>query len=133
MEWCRVEGGMGSSAHSPELVVACVLIVTHVPVVTHVLVITRVLIVTHVLVARELWWPFWLVVVRARCGSWGMVNGTHRSLWLSPVLFHRRCASIGGSCGWLWSSLAGRVVCGWVVIFVGGRFVGSRCRHGQTT
>ena len=127
MEWCRVEGGMGSSAHSPELIIARVLVITHVPVVT------RVLVVTHVLIAREPRWLFWLVVVRTHHGLWGMVNGARRSSWLSPVSFHRRCASIGGGCGWLWSSLAGRVICGWVVIFVGGRFVGGRRRHGQTT
>ena len=63
---------MGSSAHSPELVVAHVLIIAHVLVVTHVLIVTR------VLVAREPWWPFWLVVVRACHSLWGMVNGAHR-------------------------------------------------------
>ena len=50
-------------AHSPELVIACVLVVTHV------------LVVTRVLVAREPRWLFWLVVVCMHRGSWGMVNG----------------------------------------------------------
>ena len=83
MEWCRVEGGMGSSAHSPELVV------THVLIITHVLVVTCVLVVTRVLVAHEPRWPFWQVVVRVCRGSWGMVNGARQSSWLVPVSFHK--------------------------------------------
>ena len=66
------EGGRGSRAHSPELIVA------RVPVVAHVLV-TRVLVVARVrssalAVIREPRWPFWLVVGRVCCGSWAMVN-----------------------------------------------------------
>ena len=119
MEWCRVEGGMGSGAHSPVLIVARILVVTHV------LVITRVLVVTCVLVTREPRWLFWLVVVRTHRGSWGMVNGTRQSSWLSPVSFHRCCTSFGGSCGWLWLLLAGRVVCGWDGRFHGQSFRGQ--------
>ena len=55
------EGGRGSRAHSPELIVAHVLVIAHVLVVTPVLVVTCV----HswaLAVIRE-WW--WLVVV---CG-----------------------------------------------------------------
>ena len=76
MEWCGVKEG-GSRAHSPELVVA------------HVLVITRVLTVAHVLVAARVrsWaqtvirgpqWPFWLLMGRVRRGSWAMVKGARR-------------------------------------------------------
>ena len=96
MEWCRVEGGMGSSAHSPELVVAHVLVVTHVPVVTRVLIVTRVLVVTRVFVAREPRWPFWLVVVRARRGSWGMVVVAACGQW---ILAGDRSRAVGGRRG----------------------------------
>ena len=79
------EGGRGSRPHSPELVVARVLIIAHVPVVTRVLTVTCVLVVAHVrswmlAVIRELWWPFWLVVGRVGCGSWAMVKGARRRL-----------------------------------------------------
>ena len=71
MEWCRVEGGMGSSAHSPELIIARVLVITHVPVVTRVLVVT----VSSSLVSRGGrfgWWWFG----RA---SWFVGDGERRS------------------------------------------------------
>ena len=74
------EGGRGSRAHSPELVVARVLVITHVLFVTPVLTVARVLVVTRVrsctlAVIRELRWLFWLVVGHMRRGSWAMVKG----------------------------------------------------------
>ena len=100
------EGGRGSRAHSPELVVACVPVVpvvAHVLIVTHVLVVTPVLVIAHVhswalAIIREARWPLWLVVVRARRGSWVMVKGARRR-------------------GWWWSRGSGFVVvviCGWL-------------------
>ena len=73
------EGGRGSRAHSPELVVARVLVIAQVLVVTCVLTVTRVLVVARVrsralAVIRETRWPSWLVVGRVRRGSWA-VNG----------------------------------------------------------
>ena len=79
------EGGRGSRAHSPELVIAhvlvitCVLVVTYVLVVTHVLVITPVLVVTCVCswvlaIICEPQWPLWLVVVHTHRGLWVMVK-----------------------------------------------------------
>ena len=119
MEWCGVEGGRGSRAHSPELIVACVLVVT------------------RVLIAHEPWWLFWLVVVHMCCGSWVMVKGACGWVvvaacgqWMlagdcsQVVGGHcscRLCRSIGaghplwvvvGGCGWLWLLLAGGVVSG---------------------
>ena len=77
------EGGRGSRAHSPELVVACVLVIAHVLVVTRVLTIARVLVITHVrswalAVIREPRWLFWLVVGRVGRGSWVMVKRIRR-------------------------------------------------------
>ena len=74
------EGGRGSRAHSPELVVARVLVIAHFLVVTHVLTITRVLVITRVrsrtlAVIRETWWPSWLVVGHVRRGSWAVDGG----------------------------------------------------------
>ena len=137
MEWCRVEGGRGSSAHSPELVVARVLVVTHV------------LVVTRVFVAREPWWPFWLVVVHARRGSWGMVNGARRWVVVAAcgqwILAGDCSRGVGGrrGCRLCRSLSAGRPLgaavagCGrcWLGgAFVGGMvvFVGGQRRHGQT-
>ena len=79
MVWSK--GGRGSRAHSPELVVTRVLVATRVLVVTRVRVVTPALVVTPVLIVahvrsralaviREPRWPLWLVVVRARRGSW---------------------------------------------------------------
>ena len=143
MEWCRVEGGRGSSAHSPELIIARVLVVTHV------------LVITHVLVAHEPRWPFWLVVVHACRESWEMVNGARRWVvvtacgqWIlagdrSRAVGGRHgcrlCRSIGAGCPlgaavtgcgrrWLGGAFVGRMV-----VFVGSHFVGGQCRHGQTT
>ena len=70
------EGGRGSRAHSPELIVTCVLIVAHI------IVATCVLIATHVrswvlAIIHKLQWPFWLVI-RVHCGLWAMVKGTRR-------------------------------------------------------
>ena len=71
------EGGRGSRAHSPELVVACVLVITHVLVVTHILVVARVH--SWVLAGiREPQWPFWLVIRVRRWrvvvhGQWAVV------------------------------------------------------------
>ena len=77
------EGGRGSKAHSPELVVAHVLVIAHVLVVTPVLTVTRVLVVSRVrswalAVIREPRWLFWLVVGRMRHDSWAMVKGARR-------------------------------------------------------
>ena len=77
------EGGRGSNAHSPELVVARVLVIAHVLVVTPVLTVTRVLVVARVrswalAVIREPRWLFWLVVGRVRRDSWAMVKGARR-------------------------------------------------------
>ena len=90
------EGGRGSRAHSPELVVAHVPVITHVLVVTCVLVVTPVLIIARVhswalAIIREAQWLLWLVVVRARCGSWVMVKSARR-------------------CGWWWSHVSGFVI-----------------------
>ena len=79
------EGGRGSRAHSPELVVARVLIIAHVLFVTPVLTVARVLVVACVrpwalAVIRETRWPSWLVVGRVRRGSWAM-KGARRRLW----------------------------------------------------
>ena len=80
MEWCGVkEGGRGSRAHSPELVVTHVLIIAHVLVITCVLTAAHVLIITCVhswvlAVLHEPWWPFWLVVGRMHRGLWAMVK-----------------------------------------------------------
>ena len=93
---------MGNRAHSPELVVACVLIVACV--LTRILVLTRVLILTCVLVVAcvhtwalgiicEPWWPLWLVVVHARRGLWVMVKGARR-------------------CGWWWTPVSGFAIMG---------------------
>ena len=82
------EGGRGSRAHSPELVVARVLIIVYVlvVVVTRVFTVARVLVVARVrswvlAVIREPRWPLWLVVVRVRRGSRVMVRGAHRRGW----------------------------------------------------
>ena len=75
------EGGRGSRAHSPELVVARVLIIVYVLVV----IVTRVFTVARVrswalAVIRETRWPSWLVVGRVCRGSWAM-KGARRRLW----------------------------------------------------
>ena len=67
------EGGKGSRAHSPELVVARVLVINHL------LVATRILVVACVrswalAVIREPRRPVWLVI-RMRHGSWAIVRG----------------------------------------------------------
>ena len=74
------EGGRGSRAHSPELVVARVLVIAQVLVVTRVLTVARALIVTRVrsralAVIRETRWPSWLVVGRVCRGSWAVDGG----------------------------------------------------------
>ena len=76
------EGGRGSRAHSPELVIARVLVIAHVLVVTRVLTVARVLVVTCVrswalAVIRETRWPSWLVVGRVRRGSWAKKGARH--------------------------------------------------------
>ena len=73
------EGGKGSRAHSPELVIAHALVIAHVLVVTHVLTVDCVLVVA-LAVIHEPWWPFWLLVGRVCRGSWAMVKGAHRCL-----------------------------------------------------
>ena len=77
------EGGRGSKAHSPELIVAHVLVIAHVLVVTPVLTVTHVLVVARVrswavAVICEPRWLFWLVVGRVRHDSWVMVKGARR-------------------------------------------------------
>ena len=77
------EGGRGSRAHSPQLIVARVLVIAHVLVVTRVLTVARVLVFARVrswalAVIHEPRWPFWLVVGRMRHGSWAMVKRVHR-------------------------------------------------------
>ena len=81
------EGGRGSRAHSPELVVARVLIIVYVLVVvfTRVFTVARVLVVARVrswalAVIRETRWPSWLVVGRVCRGLWAM-KGARRRLW----------------------------------------------------
>ena len=81
------EGGRGSRAHSPELVVARVLIIVYVlvVVVTRVFTVARVLVVARVrswalAVIRETRWPSWLVVGRVCRGLWAM-KGARRRLW----------------------------------------------------
>ena len=96
-----------------------------------------------------------MVVVRARHGLWGMVNGACQWVvvaacgqWIlagdrSRAVGGRRgcrlCRSLGAGhplgaavtgCGrrWLGGAFVGRMV-----VFVGGRFVGGRRCHGQTT
>ena len=68
------EGGRGSRAHSPELVVARVLVIAHVLVVTHILVVARVR-SWALAVIREPQRPFWLVI-HVRRGLWVIVKGT---------------------------------------------------------
>ena len=67
------EGGKGSRAHSPELVVARVLVIAHVLVVTCILVVARVR-SWALAVIREPRRPVWLVI-RVRRGSWAIVRG----------------------------------------------------------
>ena len=77
------EGGRGSRAHSPELIVARVLVIAHVLVVTHVLVIACVRSWALTIIC-EPWWLLSLVVGRMCRGSWVMVKGAH---WLVVALF----------------------------------------------
>ena len=71
------EGGRGSRAHSPELVVAHVLVIPHVLVVIRVLTVARVR--SWVLaVIHEPRWPSWLVVGRVRRGSRAMKGARRR-------------------------------------------------------
>ena len=88
------EGGRGSRAHSPELVVARLLVIAHVLVVSPVLTVARVLVVARVrswalAVIREPGSPFWLVVG----ASWFVGDGEARS-------------SVGGRCC-LWAGDGG--------------------------
>ena len=130
---------MGNRAHSPELVVTCV------PIVTCILVVTRILILTHVLIVARVrtWalgviceprWLLWLVVVRARRGSWVMVKGAcHHGWWWLPVsgfvimaahrqswVVGRSLPSMGWRCGHL-SLFVLVVSCGVRVVDGGGR------------
>ena len=138
------EGGRGSRAHSPELVVAHVLIIAHVLIVTHVLTITCVLVVACICswalaVIRELRWPFWLVGGRMHCDSLVMVKGG----WSSPlvgsgwwqVIVHGQWVVVvvvtyvlpwaqGIICGWWWLVV---VILGWRGLFLGGG--GCFCEH----
>ena len=134
------EGGRGSRAHSPELVIARLLVIAHVLVVTPVLTVARVLVVARVrswalAVIREPGWPFWLVVGRVHRGSWAMVKRAPRWVviaaygqWMvaggrSRAVGGRRDRRLGPSvgtrslvwavvvgCGRLW---LGGVVSGW--------------------
>ena len=115
------EGGRGSRAHSPELVVAHVLVIPHVLVVTPVLTVAHVLVVACVrswalAVIREPRWMFWPVVGRVGRGSWAIVNGTrHRRLCPSMGIGRHLWAVVAG-CGRLW--LGGGRLCVVVVVFV---------------
>ena len=71
------EGGRGSRAHSPELVIARLLVIAHVLVVTPVLTVARVR-SWALAVIREPGWPFWLVVGHVCRGSWAMVRRAPR-------------------------------------------------------
>ena len=103
------EGGRGSRAHSPELVVAPVLVITPVFVVAHVLVITPVFVVARVhswalAVIREPWGA--VVAGGGSRTSCFMGDGEGRSsLWLVVVACESGCG--GGSLlsmrGRLWS------------------------------
>ena len=66
------EGGRGSRAHSPELVVARVLVIAQVLVVTRVLTVTRVLVVARI---RSRALAVLAVVGRVRRGSWAVDGG----------------------------------------------------------
>ena len=101
------EGGKGSRAHSPELVVARVLVIAQVLVVTRVLTVTRVLVVARVhsralAIIREMRWLSWLVVGRVRRGQWAVDGGgrsfmgSGRSSWLVVVV----------SWSWWWAVVA---------------------------
>ena len=101
MEGAWSEGGRGSRAHLPELVIARVL--------AHVLVVTRVLVVARIhswalAAIREPRWPFRLVI-RVRHGSWAMVRRssvvvTACGQWMVGVIVHRQWAVVvvGGGC-----------------------------------
>ena len=99
------EGGRGSRAHSPELVVARVLVIAYVLIVTRVLTVTRLLIIAHVrscalAVICETRWPSWLVVGRMRCGSWamkGLVAACGQWMW---VIVHGQWAAVVVGGGW---------------------------------
>ena len=91
------EGGRGNRAHSPELIIACVL--------AHVIVVTCVFIVACVhswalAAIHEPRWPFWLVICVHR-GLWAMVKGASplvgRGWW--GVILH---GEVGGRRGWWW-------------------------------
>ena len=88
------EGGRGSRAHSPELVVARVLVIAHVLVITRVLTVARVLVVARVrswalAAIREPRWPFCLVM-GARRRLWAVDGGGDRS------------RAVGDRRGWWW-------------------------------
>ena len=101
MEGAWSEGGRGSRAHSPELVVARVL--------AHVLVVTRLLVVARVrswalATIRAPRWPFRLVIC-VRRGSWAMVRRssvvvTACGQWMVGVIVHGQWAVVvvGGGC-----------------------------------
>ena len=103
------EGGRGSRAHSPQLVVARVLVIAHVLVATRVLTVAHVLIVARVrswalAVLREPRWPFWLVVSRVRRGSWAMVKRAGRWVVVAAcgqwMVAGDRSRAAGGRRGW---------------------------------
>ena len=104
MEWS--EGGRGRGTHSPGLVVArvrsCALAIV-----------------------REPWWPCWLVVVRARCGSWLVGDGEGRSspFWGSRWWGGRRCWVVVAACG-PWAVVVVVVACvgSWVLGVTCGRW-----------
>ena len=102
------EGGRGSRAHSPELIITCVLVTAHVLVITPVLTVAHVLIIAHVrswalAVIREPQWPFWLVVGRVHCGLWAMVKGTHQWVVVTTcgqwMVADGRSRAVGSHCG----------------------------------
>ena len=103
------EGGRGSRAHSPELIVACVL--------AHVIIVTRVLVVAHVrswalAAICEPRWPFWLVI-HVRRGSRSSVGGRHH-LW---------AVDGGGDCSRQWAIVVVGGGCERLVMVGGGGVV----------
>ena len=123
------EGGRGSRAHSPELVIMHVLM--HVPVVTHVLVVAHVHSWVLAIICEPQWW-FWLVVGCVRRGSWVMVKGGWLLLLVGSgwwrVIVHRLWVVVvvvvyvlpwaqGIICGWWWLVV---VILGWWGSFLGG-------------
>ena len=128
------EGGRGSRAHSPELIVARLLVIAHVLVITPVLTVARVLVVARVrswalAVIREPGWPFWLVVGRMRHGSWAMVKRAPRWVVVAAcgqrMVAGGRSRAVGGRCGCLCPSVGARSHVWAVVVGCGRLWLGG--------